>query len=148
MLPTDEELSRIANVTRADDWPYAGVLAAEVIRLRAESAANMDGWKAALRSATGFYSAIVVKLIQFFPADSPDLEWDVLPGTVAQLAQERDEARKKVADLRAQLQAAREDHAADLRKAADEFASCIAEERKVIDALESRLAATWPKGDE
>jgi len=64
------------------------------------------------------------------------------------LAEEVIRLRAEAADLRAQLQAAREDHATDLRKAAAEFAACIAEDRKVIDGIESRLAATWPKGDE
>jgi len=55
-----------------------------------------------------FYEAIIKGLSPSFPADSRDLEWDVLPGTVAGIARERDAARKEAAELRARIDAALE----------------------------------------
>ena len=50
-LPNDEELTRLSDVVRPDDWPLAGVLAAEVIRLRADSEYAESAYMNAMRTA-------------------------------------------------------------------------------------------------
>lgn len=68
----------------------APLLAAEVRRLRAEVEQR-------IAHGNALYDAIVRRLVPHFPAGSRDLDWDVLPGTLAALAREREEARLTLA---------------------------------------------------
>lgn len=52
-------------------------------------AEQLDG---TVRAGHALYDAIVSRLAPNYPAGSRDLDWDVLPGTLAALARERDEA--------------------------------------------------------
>ena len=115
-LQTSGAGSRLRVATRTIESMRVELLA-EVIRLREqlatvegerdkakkEAAENMAGWRAAIRNGNGLYTAIVDCVRPFFPADSRDLEWDVLPGTLRTVARERDEAHAEVERLREQL---------------------------------------------
>lgn len=61
----------------------------------------------AQRGAAGLYRAILAHLQGFFPPDSRDLEWDLLPRTIARkltaFQQERDDARADATRLREAL---------------------------------------------
>ena len=62
------------------------------------------------------YGAIVKRLTPHYPAGARDLDWDVLPSTLATLAKERDAALAREADALATV-AAHSREIADLRLA-------------------------------
>lgn len=46
------------------------------------------GWKAALDTGNALYNTIVRRLQPYFPPDTRDLDWDVLPSTLAGMAKQ------------------------------------------------------------
>lgn len=60
-------------------------------------------YRETLSAGNGLYATIVALMKPHFPADTRDLEWDVIPGTIGKVCRDRDEARAALDALRARL---------------------------------------------
>lgn len=89
-------------------------LEAELDRVRTEAKRLQTVADENLDTGNRLYDAIVRRLTPHFPPGSRDLDWDVLPGTLAQMARKLGEARTRAEQAEAKVDRAQAERATPL----------------------------------